>query len=116
MHATLGHSVYANPDLDYELVRAKEVSGGLGKERAGIGIPTYGDSDYYDIPLFVSGFERLVGHGQTTNRTTLQCTVDVLDDEAYPWERLDTRSDDAGGSSSTRIWGRLKKRLGRSAA
>ena len=83
----------------------REVSGGLGKERVGIDIQTYDDSIREYVRGFrVQAFESHLGPDKREVGPTVYCTVDILDNDLYPWERLDRTSSDVGGSSSTRKW------------
>ena len=89
----------------YDRFSNREVKGGLGRERAGIDIQTHDNNHANSVRGFrVQAFESHLGPDQGEVGPTVYCTVDILDDESYPWERLDTTSRDAGHTSSTRKW------------
>ena len=92
-------------DRHFELFSDRDVNGGHGKERAGVDIDTYDDSYTESVRGFrVQALELITSSNPIQKRPTLSCWVDILDNDAYPWERLDTRSNDVGGTSSTRKW------------
>ena len=78
------------------------MNGGLGKERVGVDVDTYDDTFKEIVQSFRVYAREVVGG--INIRPALYCTIDILDDEAYPWVRLDTRTNDAGGTTSTRRW------------
>ena len=99
---TFRHNLAA-PPVDYEDFDDREVSGGLGKERAGTDIRTIDDDEAEPEQGFrVRAWEHGIGPA-SESQPVLECEITILDDDAWPWERLDTRDNDVG-TGTGRQW------------